>query len=266
MTKRSWREEFARLLLNYVRHNRGYFASLRMGEKVNHITDIKFSDLLREDKMGIVHQGQVLVLDGKYFDHITSACKSYSDFCVLASLYFFHEAHHFFSQGLGTKDNVGQLQKTGPFAQATLLNLDLEADVHAVLLTKELLPHRSRLEITDLQSRSLLDFPSTSEHSEIAAFRKSTRLIARRIDFLMRRLNVGSALLNDHTYPFPTFGNGLFHLQSYNPVRLLGYSTLSLEQQRFLETASDESSDPQKKLGLLDRQLTRILTTMYFVV
>jgi hypothetical protein len=210
-----------------------------MAEKINAVTAVSFSDLLREDKMGLAHEGQVLVLDGKYFDHITHTSSSYSDFCVLAALYFFHEAHHFFSQGLGAKHNVGQLKKTGPFAQATLLNLDLEADVYAVLLTQEFLPHRTRLEITDLQSRSLLDFPTTSEHSEISGFRKSTRLISRRC--------------------------GLFHLQSHNPMRLLGFSTLSLGEQRFLETISDESSEPRKKLGALDGQLIRILTTMYFV-
>lgn len=265
MSRSKWKADFAERLLAYAHNNRGYFASLRMAEKISGVTAIKFSDLLHEDKMGLAHEGQVLVLDGRYFDDITGSSKSYSDFSILAALYFFHEAHHFFSQGLGAKDNVGQLKKTGPFAQATLLNLDLEADVYAVLLTQELLPHRSRLEITDLQSRSLLDFPTTSEHSEIAAFRKSTRLIARRIDFLMRRLQLCSTLLKDYTYLFPTFGGGLFHLQSYNPMRLLGFSTLSLGQQRFLETISDESTEPQKKLDILDNHLIHILTTMYFV-
>jgi hypothetical protein len=265
MTKRKWKEDFAGLLLSHAHANRGYFSSLRIAEKFNGVTAVRFSDLLREDKMGLAHEGQVLVLDGKYFDHIARSSNSYSDFCVLAALYFFHEAHHFFSQGLGAKHNVGQLKKTGPFAQATLLNLDLEADVYAVLLTQELLPRRTRLEITDIQSRSLLDFPTTSEHSEISGFRKSTRLIARRIDFLMRRLKLCSSLFNEYTYLFPTFGGGLFHLQSHNPVRLLGFSTLSLREQRFLETISDENSEPQKRLGTLDGQLTRILTTMYFV-
>lgn len=262
---RRWKENFARLLLEYIKNNRGYLAALRMREKLEGVREIRFSELLHEDKMVMAQERHVLVLDGKYFDHISTTCKSYSDFCVLAALYFFHEAHHYFSQGLGAKDNVGQLKKTGPFAEATLLHLDLEADVYAVVFTEELLPNRSRLEITDCQSRSLLDFPSTSEHSEIAAFRKSTRLIARRIDFLMRDLNIGSSLLYDLTYPFPTFGNGLFHLQSYNPVRLIGYNTLSLKQKRFLETASDESLDPVKKLNLLDEELSRLLTTMYFV-
>ena len=265
MKKRNWKEDFARLLLSHIHNNRGYFRSLRIAEKINGVTAVEFSHLVREDKMGLTHEDQVLLLDGEYFDNITQTSSSYSDFCVLAALYFFHEAHHFFSQGLGAKHNVGQLKKTGQFAEAALLNLDLEADVYAVLLTQEFLPRRTRLEITDLQSRSLLDFPTTSEHSEIAGFRKSTRLIARRIDFLMRRLKLCSSLLNEHTYLFPTFGGGLFHLQSHNPVRLLGFSTLSLGQQRFLETISDESSEPQKKLRTLDGQLVRILTTMYFV-
>jgi len=236
-----------------------------MAEKMSGVTDIKFGDLLHEDKMGIAHDGQMLLLDSKYFDNITAKSKSYSDFCVRAALYFFHEAHHYFSQGLGAKENVGQLTKTGPFAQATLLNLDLEADVCAVLLTQELLPDHSRLEITDVQSRTLLDFPTTSEHSEMAAIRKSTRLIARRIDFLIRRLKLGSSFLKEYTYLFPTFGGGLFHLQSYKPMRLIGFSTLSLSQQRFLVTISDESSKPLKKLEALDLHLTHILTTMYFV-
>jgi hypothetical protein len=265
MRKDRWLSNFAQSLLSHCWHNRGYFASLRMAEKLEGITDIKFSDLLREDKMRFALERQVLVLDRAYFDHIVESCKTYSEFSGLASLYFFHEAHHFFNQGLGAKEHVGQLKKTGPFAQATLLHLDLEADAYAVLLTQEFLPSRPKLGVIELQSRSLLDFPSTIEHSTISAFRKSTRLIARRIDFLMRRMGMGATFLTDSTYLFPTFGGGVFHLQSYNPVRLIGFGTITLEQQRFLENASDGASEPRKKLAALDGQLINLLSTMYLL-
>lgn len=100
MTKHRWKVDFARQLLSHAHNNRGYLSSLRMTEKIHGVTSVRFSDLLHEDKMGLAREGQVLVLDDKYFEQITHTSKSYSDFCVLAALYFFHEAHHFFSQGL----------------------------------------------------------------------------------------------------------------------------------------------------------------------
>jgi hypothetical protein len=179
---------------------------------------------------------------------------------ALVAIIYLHELRHH-GQGLGPKPHVAWLVGAG--AHEALLEMDLAAD-HAAAEDLAELDHRWNLvQLKELESLALFDYPATvlTHPSPAQRLRKSHRLVSVRTDYLLRAGRLSRRTWSGYIsvrFGGHRPGNFVVMAQAADGPRLVGHVTLNPGELDTLRLAS--MSDRQ--LEELDHVLVRCLENL----
>lgn len=237
---------------------------------------VAFTPLLADCKIEVVAHGistRVLLDDG-YDSLLNRRPLSKRQYCILMALYFFHERVHS-EQEIGMLHNVRALRGTGWDGELQVLIYDLQADRLAIRDTLKFLRtigiSTTEVELFDIQSRSLYDFPSGKGHSRNSRKRKSRRLVASRLSYLIRKDGLLTERLNQADQSFLSCFWGMNRKRKGSCFITLhdvletnvGYAELSSEQMSILDLCSVETQDSERSLKELDRVLLDLIGKLH---
>jgi hypothetical protein len=247
----------AELLLLLSRHWDQPLGGVEVEAMVRGIHDIQFGQLDDpEDK--VQEKDGVLWVESSYVRDQINKPRLTDSMLAVCLLYVVHEWIHI-SQEIGKKSTVSALRATG--AEATLMHFDLGADHAAALIVEALRPEWSVTWLKNVQGRSLADFPATSQHTAAARSRKSNRLVALRLDVLVREAMpavVGG--LTGFVFSEYSPGSGAFLvLESGPPMRVLHLANATPAQVGVLDAGADAQDRPEDGLLKVDAVLRTLL-------
>lgn len=150
------------------------------------------------------HRGDLFCFDRGSLQRVVSG-RSGDEALALAALWAAHEMLHE-AQGLTDRDTVAVLRSTG--GETTLLHVDLAADHTAALWIEQALPGWTLIALKDLHGANVLRYPAGRNHIVAARARKVGRVVALRIDWLVRQHALVRRDKLGAGYAFADFGPG----------------------------------------------------------
>ncbi len=216
--------------------------------------------------------GLRILINEEYPNLLIRTNRKRKTFDILMALFFFHELTHLTEQNLGMKHNVTEIRKLLITGELSLLHFDIQADRKAAILTKDMFPFLSEVEIAGMQSQSLEDFPAERKRSQNSIFRKNLRFVASRLHYVFLRQDFFSwELKNPFNFLSATWWRNqqsnnddfTFLITMYGIMKHLGVAKISKEQINFLDSVTFKAKSSKEKFKKLDALLSEIISNLH---
>jgi hypothetical protein len=210
-----------------------------------------------EGDESLVLRGETLVVNRGDVAALAVARLSDEDLIASSALYIVHELLHRYQQ-IGGPAAVRVVREA--HAETTLMHLDLGADHWAAVLLHRARPQWGLAALKNVQGRTLPAFPVGARHTSAARSRKARRLVALRLDALVRESAPTAA--DDAEYMFAEYGptGGPFVIFASGPLwRRIGTAQLGSQDARTLFDAAD----PTVMIEDVDRTLRTLVQTAF---
>lgn len=268
------KEKFKKQLEQYLNENSTILSTFTSKENSPNLNiTVGFTKLIQDCQIEISEtlRGLRVLINDEYPNKLIALGRRKKTFDVLMALFFFHELTHLVEQNLGMKHNVVGIRSLLIEGELYVLHFDVQADRKAIMMTRDMFPKYSELELTDIQTRSLEDFPTVKGYSSNSIIRKNRRFVANRMHHVIHRERfLIEELETPSNYVIVAWGNTgiendfefrvwLFGAQ----IKYLGVSKISEADNSFLDAITFESESSAEKFKKLDSLLERVLSNLH---